>query len=162
MAIAFRDNVVIGHNLGFDLLVLAYYYGIPFPKQVFDTMLAQHRLSPETEKSLGHCISLYLHLPYHKDEGIFTPHNQQQEQQLWAYNAKDVYTTYLLRKQLLKSASFIRGADISIKQANDSLRCYLTMTMLGCRLDTDNFCKVHDDFRREQELYERMLNIVVS
>lgn len=162
LAIAFRDNVVIGHNLGFDLLVLAYYYGIPFPKQVFDTMLAQHRLSPETEKSLGHCISLYLHLPYHKDEGIFTPHSQQQEQQLWAYNAKDVYTTYLLRKHLLKSASFIRGADISIKQANDSLRCYLTMTMLGCRLDTDNFCKVHDDFRREQELYERMLNIVVG
>ncbi len=59
LAVALRDNTVVIHNALFDLFVLAYRYGIPAPPNVYDTMLAHHRLFPEVEKSLGHCISLY-------------------------------------------------------------------------------------------------------
>ena len=83
LAVALRDNTVIIHNALFDLFVIAYRYGIPAPTRVYDTMLSHHRLFPEIEKSLGHCISLYTDQPYHKNEGVFDPQNSSQFQQLY-------------------------------------------------------------------------------
>lgn len=137
LAIALRDNTCVGHNIsGFDLFVLAHDYHIPPGKRNYDTMLAHHRCFPEIEKSLGHCISLYTTLPYHKNEGAFNPHSETEELQLWQYNAKDVWTLKLVKAGIDKEAQRIFAVE-SIKQVNRQIIPYLTMSLMGIRYDPD-------------------------
>ena len=140
LAVAFRDNTVVIHNALFDLFVLAYKYGIPAPRSVYDTMLAHHRLFPEVEKSLGHCLALYTDQPYHKNEGVFEPKNASQQQQLYEYNAKDVISLALLKPQLDETAKNFKATD-SIRQVNASVVPYLTAMLQGIRYDDE---KLHD------------------
>ena len=140
LAVAFRDNTVVIHNALFDLFVLAYKYGIPAPPSVYDTMLAHHRLFPEVEKSLGHCLALYTDQPYHKNEGVFEPKNASQQQQLYEYNAKDVISLALLKPQLDETAKNFKATD-SIRQVNASVVPYLTAMLQGIRYDDE---KLHD------------------
>lgn len=130
LAVAFRDNTVVIHNALFDLFVMAYKYGIPAPRKVYDTMLAHHRLCPEVEKSLGHCISLYADREYHKNDGVFEPRNQQQILSLYHYNAKDVISLALLKPKLTIHAKQLYAED-SIQQVNDSIAPYLTAMLQG-------------------------------
>ena len=130
LAVAFRDNTVVIHNALFDLFVMAYKYGIPAPRKIYDTMLAHHRLCPEVEKSLGHCISLYADREYHKNEGVFEPRNQQQILSLYHYNAKDVISLALLKPKLTIHAKQLYAED-SIQQVNDSIAPYLTAMLQG-------------------------------
>jgi len=136
LAVAFRDNTVVIHNALFDLFVMAYKYGIPAPRKVYDTMLAHHRLYPEVEKSLGHCISLYLDREYHKNEGVFEPRNQQQILSLYHYNAKDVVALALLKPKLERHAAQLHAKE-SIQQVNDSVTPYLTAMFQGLNYDKD-------------------------
>ena len=140
LAVAFRDNTVVIHNALFDLFVLAYKYGIPAPPSVYDTMLAHHRLFPEVEKSLGHCISLYTDQPYHKNEGVFEPKNHNQTIQLYEYNAKDVISLALLKPNIDETSENFKAVD-SIAQVNASVTPYLTATLQGIRYADD---KLHD------------------
>lgn len=133
LAIAIQNNIVVGHNISsFDLFVLAYKYGIGCGKNNYDTMLAHKRIWPDVEKSLGHCISLYTTLPYHKSEGVFEPHNSSEEQQLWEYNAKDVETLKMVKAGIDKEAERIKATE-SIRQVNASIRVYLTMSLQGIK-----------------------------
>lgn len=102
LGIAIKNNKVVAHNAMFDLFILAYKYRIPFPRDVFCTMLGFHRCFPETEKSLGHIISFLTDLPYHKGEGVFDPKNIEQEYKCWRYNALDVHTLSYCYDELLK------------------------------------------------------------
>ena len=146
LAVAFRDNTVVIHNSLFDLFVLAYKYGIPAPRRVYDTMLAHHRLFPEVEKSLGHCISLYTDQPYHKNEGIFEPKNYDQQKALYEYNAKDVITMALLMPNIDETAENFRATE-SIEQVNASVVPYLTAMLQGIRYDEDKLMDIikHND-----------------
>ena len=130
LAVAFRDNTVVIHNALFDLFVMAHKYGIPYPRKVYDTMLSHHRLQPEVEKSLGHCISLYIDREYHKNEGVFEPRNQQQILSLYHYNAKDVISLALLKPKLELHAKQLY-AEESIQQVNESITPYLTAIFQG-------------------------------
>lgn len=133
---AMQRNTTVAHNgSGFDFFVLPFKYGIPFGKSLYDTMCAAHRCHCEVEKSLGHVISLYTDLPYHKDEGVFEPQNSQQEQSLWQYNGKDVFAMREVKKGIEKYAQSIAGLPESIQQANESIRPYLTVTLQGIRYD---------------------------
>ena len=134
LAVAFRDNTVVIHNAMFDLFVMAYKYGIPFPRKVYDTMLSHHRLYPEVEKSLGHCISLYIDREYHKNEGVFEPRNQQQILSLYHYNAKDVISLALLKPKLDLHAAQLYAKE-SVQQVNDSIIPYLTAMCQGINYD---------------------------
>lgn len=135
LAITFQQNEIVVHNSAFDLLVLAVKYRIPLPRKVYDTMLAEHRCFPEAEHSLGHCISLWLYERFHKDEGIFMPHDERQETQLWNYNGKDVRTMMLIREAQDTYAKTIPGLADSISQSNDSVYPYLLNTLLGIHFD---------------------------
>ena len=161
LAIAFRDNEVCGHNIMFDLFVLACRYKIPFPKKIYDTMLAFHRCYPEVEKNLGRLISLFLDFPYHKSQGGYDPHNTTQQQSLWEYNAKDVWTTKLIYTQLLREAVRCKAVE-SVKQVNDSIRPYLTIMMQGMRIDTEKLKEKYAYYRKLQVQLERCLAIIVG
>lgn len=135
LSTALRNNRVVIHNASFDLFVLAWRYGIPPSSRVFDTLLSHNRCYIEVEKSLGHCLSLYTDLPYHKNEGIFEPHNLQQTNQLYEYNAKDVYALTQLKPAIEVTAQRL-GATESVEQVNRMVVPYLTLTLQGIKLDT--------------------------
>lgn len=162
LAVALRDNEVVCHNSMFDLFVLAHHYGIPIGRRIYDTMLAQHRCFPETEKSLGHCISLWLYLPYHKDEGIFAPKSREQEERLWRYNAKDVWTMRLIREAIDEYAGGHPGLKESIAQANASVRPYLINTLMGIHYNEDRRKGLLDNNDKLMTQHLRILRYLVG
>jgi len=162
LTIAINNNVVVGHNISFDLLVLANDYRILFGKHIFDTMLAHCRCYPEIEKSLGHCISLYLDLSFHKDEATtYEPNDDTQDNSLWHYNGKDIYTSALLYSKILIYAKQLNAIN-SVKQANASVYSCMMMTLKGAKVNTEALCKLYDNFEARKEQLQRMLNIVTN
>ena len=132
LARVFKRCKVIIHNASFDLLFLTMFHGIPFGRDIEDTMLIGHRIWPEAEKSLAHMISLYTNLPFHKDEGgTWHPRNRDQFHTLLHYNAKDVYA---LREVWLGQQRVIaddEGLRASVAQVNKSIFPYLYTSFHG-------------------------------
>lgn len=138
LAILIRDNIIICHNSMFDMFILAWQYGIPCGPRNYDTMLAHHRTFVEIEKSLGHCVSHLTHFEkFHKDEGVFNPHNTQQEMQLWNYNAKDVMCTRLVKMELDRYSGEDAGLTASIQQSNDMIQPYICIQLQGIRFNEE-------------------------
>lgn len=159
----YRSNItVVAHNgARFDWFVQALRYKTAFPKHPYDTLLAQHRLYPEIEKSLGHIISFYTDLPYHKSEGVFDPKNHQQEQALWKYNGKDISS--MMMCYLAQQSEITRlHCEASVKQANDSIRPYLTMMYKGILLDVPKLLDRFDIASKRVDILDRCLEIITG
>lgn len=161
LAICLRDNTVVIHNSSFDLFVLAWRYGIAPGAKVYDTMLAHNRCYIEVEKSLGHVLSLYTNLPYHKNEGVYEPHNYVQTQQLYEYNGKDILALICAKPRIEEHGRRLK-AEESINQINRMVVPYLTMTLQGIRLDTHKISEIVDYHTRWNEQLLRILNITVG
>lgn len=164
LAVALRDNIVVAHNgSGFDFIVLPYKYKIPIGKRSYDTMLAQNRIYPEAEKSLGHCISLpWMFEPYHKDEGSFAYGNQAQAMQLWKYCGKDVSSLILLKEAQDEYAKHHVGIRSSIDSVNSYIRSYVTITLTGMRFnktELEDTVKIND---RLCNAYLRILDVLIG
>ena len=146
LSIAIQRCCVVGHNTAFDLLVLSAGFSVGIGRKNYDTMLSAHRLNIDAEKSLGHCVSLYTYMPYHKSEGVFEPKNDREEQSLWLYNGKDVAVLPMIKKAQLELAELRRAKD-SIEQVNDSIYAYLLMTLGGIRLNAEKIASLvaHND-----------------
>jgi len=158
LAVAMSQNTTVIHNALFDLFVLAWRYGIPPGHRIIDTMLLQHRLYPDLEKSLGHCLSLYTHQPYHKSEGIFEPHNLEQAQQLYSYNAKDVQSLELLLPIMQQHAAKLDATE-SAAHACSMVRPYLTAILQGLRLDVPHIRdRITDNLLKQQQV-RRLIGI---
>jgi hypothetical protein len=135
LAIAVRDNILVCHNGSqFDFLMFAIMLRIPVHK-VYDTLVAQHRIYPTVEKSLGHCISLYTYEPFHKNEGAHGFYNEFQMRELLQYNGKDIWTMYLVHKGQQDLMSKDRGLKDSINLANRAIVPYLTASINGMKFD---------------------------
>lgn len=161
LAVAMGQNEVVCHNASFDLLVLCWKYRIPLPHKVFDTMLAWHRCYPEVEKSIGHLISYFLYRPFHKNEGVYEPHNSMQEEQLYNYNAKDIITMreiYQPLKQELIKLNAVKSAE----WANRMVRPYLTATLRGIKTDTKEFCDRYDALELKRQQVNRCIGIITG
>lgn len=163
LCIAIRDCIVVSHNGAcFDWLVLPLKYGIPLGRRFYDTMLAQHRIFPDVEKSLGHAISYWLYEQFHKDEGTGAYNTQQDMQKLMMYCGKDIYTMRLVHEEQMKFARTIPGLVESIQQVNDSVPAYLTMTLTGVHYKQE----LVDEIVKENDLlcmqYLRMLKILIG
>ena len=159
---AFLRAQVVIHNSHFDLFVLAHKYNLTPPIRVWDTMLVQHRINPEPEKSLGHCISLYTSLPYHKDEGVFQPHNSAQQESLMRYNAKDVFAMRLIHVAQEMLARRDTGLWSSIQEANASVVPYLVNSLHGILVDVD---QLNAQTKKNDALlvqYQRVINTLVG
>jgi len=123
------------HNGVFDLLILAWKYKLAIGPSIFDTMYAHHRCWPEVEKSLGHAMSHLTWMPYHKDEGLYSPRSQQEDIRLWTYNAKDVEGTLRVKHALLKHMEGDPGLQASVAESNALMRPCLINTLTGFAFD---------------------------
>ena len=164
LALAIRNNTCVAHNgAGFDFLVLAHKYHIPIGHKVYDTMLAQNRIYPEAEKSLGHCISLpWMYEAYHKDEGSFAYGNQQQAMALWRYCGKDVSSLILLKKAQDDYAKTKVGLRSSIDAVQSYVRSYLTCTLTGIRYSKELLDSTVTENDRLMMFYLKCLRILVG
>jgi len=147
---------VVCHNALFDLFILMWKYKIPPPPQaqIYDTMIAHHRMYIGREKSLGHCVSFYTHQPYHKDEAIFRPTNPTQFKQFLLYNGKDVETMALVHQQQAIHAASL-GAERSIADGCALIRPLLAKTYRGLLVDEPKWCARIDELRGKSEWFEK-------
>jgi hypothetical protein len=163
LAIAIRDNTIVAHNgSNFDFFVLAYKYQIPIGIRCFDTLIAQHRIYPTVEKSLGHCVAYYTYEPYHKNEGVHTYKTHDQMERLMLYCGKDVFTMFLVKKGQDALAAKDKGLDASIKLANRAIRPYLTTTLLGIKYDIDALKSRVNENDRLMMQYSRIISILTG
>jgi hypothetical protein len=163
LAICIRDNTIVAHNgMGFDFYILGHRYRIPVRK-CYDTMLAQNRIYPEVEKSLGHALSLpWIYEVYHKDEGCFNFHNEQQMRQNAMYCGKDVSSLVRLKRAQDEYAKKHLGLRSSIDSVNSYIRPYLTTTLLGIRYDKKALDANIEENDKKCNAYLRMVEILVG
>jgi DNA polymerase I-like protein with 3'-5' exonuclease and polymerase domains len=154
-------NTVVVHNSMFDLFVTCWRYGLPLGHSVFDSMLAHNRCYIETEKSLGHNISLYTDLPYHKNEGVFRPWNHSQAEDLYRYNGKDVYALTQLKPALEVEARKLEATE-SMELANRMVRPYLTATLQGMRYDKPKLEAKAENNEKMLNQIQKVINLIVG
>jgi len=161
LAVALLKNTVVIHNSMFDLTVLHGFYRFPLPSRIYDTMLANHRAFPEVEKSLSHVIAQWTWQPYHKDQ-ICEAFNSKTEQQLWQYNAKDVFNLKLIKDAQLNYAKDKPGLLDSIAQANSMVGPYLANTLTGLRLNRVQQLETSTHLTLAAQQYARICSILVG
>ena len=159
LAIAFRDNTIVIHNSLFDLFILVWRYKIPPPKLIEDTMVMQHRVAMEVEKSLGHCGSYLTHEEYHKNENCFNPKNQEQECKLWKYNGKDVAMLAIIY-QNLKQIISDKGLQDSVYRGNRLISPFLLQTCIGIQIDNDFKVRSFEELEKKKAQYLRLAKIL--
>lgn len=160
-SLALSRNKAVIHNAMFDLCVLHGFYKMCWPESVYDTMAATHRCFLEAEKSLAHTIAAWTNLPNHKnfDTEIY---NDNQQQNLWTYNAHDVYALKLIKGAQLAYAKNDPGLLASIEQVNDSIIPYLDTSLTGLRLDSMSLSTAQIELLKHKRLYERIASILVG
>lgn len=163
LAIAMRDNRVIAHNGHmFDFFILIWRYGFPLGCDLWDTLIAQQRIYPEVERSLGHCVSLWTMEPFHKDEGNHIYMNHDQAYQLWSYCGKDVFTMMLVYEAQLEFAKTVTGLTESIEQACASIRPYLIASLTGLWYDRVKLEERKSEIERRMFQYLRIAQILTG
>lgn len=148
----------VGHNLAFDLSILHYYFRLPFPRKIHDTMLCMHRDSPFQDKSLAHAISLYTDAQ-ENHKGNFCPNTSQANfNQLLRYNSDDVYWTGEVALRQLENAG--RAADYA--QVNDSQYVCLIMSFTGIVIDESTHAKEIARLTLKATQLERIIRILTD
>lgn len=162
LSVAIRDNIIVAHNgTNFDFNVLARKYRIAIGR-CYDTMVAHNRCFPEQEKSLGHCISLWTNLGFHKDMGDVSYSNLTNAQQIWHYCALDVYSMMLVKESIDAYAEVTPGIKESIAQAMASIKPYLTTSLLGIKYDQIALEKRRRENDRLMTQYIRWVELLVG
>jgi hypothetical protein len=162
LGVALLDNIPVIHNSHYDLLITSWKYRLLHGPNVYDTMLAYHRLFPESEKSLGHVMSWCSYEPYHKDEGGKRPTRRDEEQKYWLYNGKDVRALMLAKKAIDAAIAADPGLADSIKEANERVAPYLLNTLLGIRFDDDLRQKMIKDNDALMMQYYRCIKLLAG
>lgn len=162
LAEAIKNNTIVAHNgSGFDFYVLGGKYHIPIYK-VYDTMLAMHRCFPDVEKSLGHCMSYWTWLPFHKDTDSYAYRTYDHMMQKLMYCGKDVFGMSLVRQEITKYARTIPGLEASIQCAMESIRPYLTITLQGMRYSQPAVDKTKAENDAWMMQYLRMIRLLMG
>jgi len=161
LSICLASNRAVIHNSMFDLFVVAWRYHLPIGLSVYDTMLSHSRCYIEVEKSLGHCISLYTDLPYHKNEGVFEPHNAHQTDMLYKYNGKDVFAMTLLKPAIEAKAAQLKATE-SVEQVNRMIVPYLIMSLQGMSVNWDKVEAIVTNNNRMKLQINRMLSMLTG
>ena len=148
------------HNANFEFLVFPLFYHIPFGHDIYDTMVAHHRIWPFQEKSLAAAISYWTRLPYHKDL-YQVPGNERAFSRLLTYNGKDVYGTraiyYAMESFVKENPSYER----SIKDGQRTLIPYLTASLTGWDVDTERLDSNKNNLTRQIAQLKRIFSILL-
>jgi hypothetical protein len=162
LSIAFQRNRVIGHNIaGFDLVYLSSQYRIAFGRNLYDTMLANHRLFAEAEKSLGHVIGQWTAHEYHKDQ-IIVPRTREDDNRLWLYNARDVHRLSDVVICQQKYSKIYNGQEASIAQVNRCIYPYLKISLKGIKVNGPKLAVSGKDLHRRLIQLDRIANWLVG
>jgi len=170
LAQALKSNTVVIHNAAFDLCVLHGFYKFPLPDKVYDTMLANHRIFPEVEKSLSHLIAQWTWQNYHKDVAteVFSA---EQELRMHMYNARDVFnlklikdaqTEYVRTDNILNFHNTKRGLAESIEEVNEQVIPYLENTLTGLRVNQALLAQTEKDLTLAAQQYARIAQILIG
>jgi len=165
LARAFSRNKIVIHNAGFDLPFLAHFHHIPFGQDIEDTMLMNHRIWPEAEKSLAHAITLWLNEPYHKDTGgTWNPQTTAQLNNLLRYNGKDVATLRAVHRAQwdFVNSSGDTGLRDSIVQVNSSIFPYLYTSLHGFPVNGLKLAHYLNNRRKVMAFWARVIKIAVG
>lgn len=157
---ASRTTLVI-HNSMFDLVVLGKFYRFYGVKRVYDTMVAQHRIAPEAEKSLAHCIAQWTELPFHKDK-FLVPQNRDQQTQLYDYNCRDVWCMRLIRAAQQAYAASRSGVASSIAAGNNMVMPFLINSLYGVYVNDTKLTAIKQQLSKECTALYRMLKILIG
>ena len=162
LAVAIRDNILVAHNGAcFDFFVLAHKYRIPVNK-VYDTMIANHRIYPDIEKSLGHCTSLWTWQNFHKDEDSKGYMSREQMDARLRYCGKDVYTMALIYKAQQEFARKIPGLMDSIDTAMAAIVPYLITTLQGIKCDAAMVIAAAQENDKLMMQYDRCIKLLIG
>lgn len=153
------DKTLVIHNSMFDLGILCKFYNFYGVRKVYDTMIAQHRIFPEAEKSLAHCIAHWTELPYHKD-GFIVPCNPAQENQLYQYNCNDIWSMRLIHRAQLQYADK-RTLD-SINAGNRLIVPLLANSLDGIEVDSQKLSAVKLAVEAECRMLYEILTILLG
>lgn len=161
LSLALTRNTVVIHNAMFDLTVLCGFFHMCYPKSVYDTMVAHHRCFMEAEKSLAHAISTWTWEPNHKDcnTEVFS---QEDERQLWKYNAKDVYVLKLIKDAQFLCAQEHPGVEDSIKQGNASIIPFLDTSLTGLGLNMLKLSATAAKLERHKAIFAKVASILTG
>lgn len=129
------NALIIGQNFLYDMQHLDYEL-LGTPRDVFDTMLAQHLCWPGTPKGLDYLSSLYCRYHrYWKDEGkLWIP--GMDDRQRWKYNCKDAcaaFECFEVLRDLITKLGLEEQWDIQRRQ----VPMVLDMMLRGVRISTE-------------------------
>lgn len=143
------------HNTMFDLGFLCHFHNVPFGRDLADTMAMHHRHFPESEKSLGHCISLWLNARFHKDTaGTFYPKTFGAFQQLLLYNGYDVIRT--------RDLYYAIPQTTSTERVNRSIYPYLLTGIVGLPYNLKKAIDKKNLYERQAAQYSRIGKILAG
>jgi hypothetical protein len=153
LALAMARCRTVAHNTMFDLGFLYQFHNVPFGRDLADTMIMHHRHWPEAEKSLGHCISLWLNEKFHKDSaGSFTPSTYKAFYQLMMYNGYDVIRT--------RDLYYAIPHNHSTERANATIYPYLLAGIVGLPYDQLALSKRRKPYDEATAQYARIGKIL--
>ena len=130
-----KGIVIVGHNLGFDIAVLAVKYHLPIPCELYDTMLAMHREYPQLEKSLSHALGVYTLATRNHKADIAVNVSASNFQRLLAYNGNDVLWTERIYLEQLRRAAKDGVLAHAVAVANKTLRATMMISVTGTVID---------------------------
>lgn len=159
--IAGKRNTLVIHNSMFDLAVLCHQYRFVGVGKVYDTMVAQHRMAPEAEKSLAHCIAQHTEMPFHKDQFVH-PQNQTQQDQLWNYNCRDVWAMRLIRREQVRVAGGFPGMLDSVNEGNKLVFLLLVNSLRGLAVNEARLPSEIEKAKRVCTQLYRLLHTLVG
>lgn len=156
------DIIIAGHNLAFDLCVLAIIYGLPIPRRLYDTMIAMHRDNPFIEKSLSHGISRYLCTPRNHKADICPNVSEDNLRRLCTYNSEDVMRTRQLRNRQTEIFAQNPALAEAVAQGNDLLHATLMMSLTGIPTSADAVKKMSSSHQLRADQYARVCRILAD
>lgn len=162
LANCMRDNLSIAHNgASFDFPVLTSKYSI-CPVRMADTMIINHRIFPDIEKSLGHCISYWTDLPFHKDMDSRAYCTTEHMKQKMKYCALDVYGMREVYNKQMEYAARVPGLLDSIECANNSIRPYMITSLQGIKYSPEKVQELITSNDRLMNQYIRFINLLIG
>lgn len=148
----FSDRTKIGHNLKFDLHVVAKYFGAYPPPPYADTLIAGRLLNSTRKNDLKNLTKLYFDVEYDKEETAKKGIDNFSFSHIANYAALDSRYTWLLWKKLSRELMEKRLANV-FKLEMDLLPVLLDMEAAGVLVDVEGLEKLR------RELGEQLLEI---
>lgn len=146
-----RRTKLVFQNGPFDIYWLNHSgYDVPVENYHADTMFLHNLLWPELPHALHFISSVYTLEPYYKSEG-----KEWQERAgwpaLWAYNAKDLTTTYASFEAMRMEAEATGAADYFWEREMPLVRTLVTLGATGIAVDKEAQKKAKKDGKALKE-----------